>query len=243
MYGDSNVSTRFCHRWEIASRSVKGRVVASVVSMVSDRDLLAFMRAISDGHRDTSTGLLATAPELATARLITNATKATADDFLLSQHHMQLYSGDTALHVAAGAHDVVLARKLVFAGADVRARNRRGAEPIHAAVIGVPGSTCWAPRRQVEVIRYLIEAGADPEAMAAGGVTPLLRAVRNRCSAAVAALLDAGVDPHRRNTSGSSALDLARLTTGRGGTGSPEAKTEQARIIRLLESNAERTSW
>jgi hypothetical protein len=88
------------------------------------------------------------------------------------------------------------------------------------------------------VIRYLIEAGGDPEATAAGGVTPLLRAVRNRCSAAVRALLDAGADPRRRNEKGSSPLDLARVTSGRGGTGSPEAKAEQARIIRMLQSTA-----
>ena len=157
------------------------------------------MRAIADGDTATTTRLLATTPELASARLLTNATRATADDFFLSHLHMQLYSGDTALHVAAAAYDTVLARNLTQTGADVRARNRRGAEPIHAAVIGVPGSNSWAPQRQVAVIRYLIGAGADPEATAAGGVTPLLRAVRNRCSAAVGALLEAGVDPRRTN--------------------------------------------
>ena len=207
-----------------------------VVSVADDRDLLTFMRAIADGDTATTTRLLARTPQLATRRLLTNATRTTADDFFLSHLRMQLYSGDTALHVAAAAYDPVLARKLIEAGADVRARNRRGAEPIHAAVIGGPGSSSWAPQRQVSVIRYLVAAGADPEATAAGGVTPLLRAVRNRCSAAVRALLDAGVDPHRPNDNGSSPLDLARVTSGRGGTGSPEAKAEQARIIRMLES-------
>jgi ankyrin repeat protein len=147
---------------------------------------------------------------------------------------MQLYAGDTALHVAAATYDPALARTLIDAGADVRARNRRGAEPLHAAVIGVPGAPSWDPPQQVSVIRYLISAGADPEATAIGGVTPLHRAVRNRCSAAVEALLDAGSDPRRTNDHGSSALDLARWTTGRGGTGSAEAKDEQAIIVRLL---------
>jgi ankyrin repeat protein len=204
--------------------------------VVDDRELLAFMRVIGDGDGATSTRLLATSPTLAIARLTTGGTRTTAEEFFLSPISMQLYSGDTALHVAAASYDTSLARKLVEAGADVRARNRRGAEPIHAAVRGGPGSNAWAPGRQVEVIHYLIEAGADPEAAAAGGVTPLLRAVRNRCSAAVGTLLDAGVDPHRTNDNGSSALDLARLTTGRGGTGSPEAKAEQAQIIQMLES-------
>jgi len=203
--------------------------------VVDDRELLAFMRAISERDRATSQ-ILSTSPELATAHLVKGGTRTTAEEFFLGPISMQLYSGDTALHVAAATYDAMLARKLVEAGADVRATNRRGAEPLHAAVTGGPGSNSWAPSRQVEVIRYLIEAGADPQAMAAGGVTPLLRAVRNRCSAAVGALLDAGVDPHRRNNNGSSALDLAKLTTGRGGTGSPEAKAEQAQIIAMLES-------
>ena len=203
--------------------------------MVSDQDLLTYMRAIGDGDVAMSSRLLASNPELAAAQLLTNATNATAADYFLSPVHMQLYSGDTALHVAAAAYDAALARRLVAGGADVRAKNRRGAQPIHAAVIGGPGPSSWNPERQVKVIRYLIEAGADPDATAAGGVSPLLRAVRNRCSAAVRALLDAGADRNWRNDNGSSALDLARLTTGRGGSGSPEAKAEQAKILELLE--------
>jgi ankyrin repeat protein len=76
--------------------------------------------------------------------------------------------------------------------------------------------------------------GADPDAAAMGGVTPLHRAVRNRCSAAVEALLAAGADPRLTNDHGSTAADLAHWTTGRGGTGSPAAKAEQRIIIDLL---------
>jgi hypothetical protein len=50
----------------------------------------------------------------------------------------------------------------------------------------------------------------------------------------VRALLDAGADPRRPNDAGSTPSSLARQTTGRGGTGSPEAKAEQAAIIALL---------
>jgi ankyrin repeat protein len=71
--------------------------------------------------------------------------------------------------------------RLLACGAGVRARNRRGAEPLHAAAIGALASPNWNPEEQVAVIRVLIEAGADPNASAAGGVTPLHRAVRNRC--------------------------------------------------------------
>ena len=51
-----------------------------------------------------------------------------------------VYAGDTLLHVAAAAYDLAAAQALVSVGADVRARNRRGAEPLHYAADGVPGS-------------------------------------------------------------------------------------------------------
>src|SRR4029079_6677881 len=125
----------------------------------------------------------------------------------------QVYAGDTALSFSS---DVVIARELVGLGADVHARNRRGAEPLHAATFGGPGSLHWDPTRQQAMIVYLVSAGADPNAKAAGGVTPLHRAVRNRCSAAVETLLSAGADPRLANDNGSTAFDLAQWTTGRG---------------------------
>jgi ankyrin repeat protein len=120
-------------------------------------------------------------------------------------------------------------------GAGGGARDRRAADPLHAATTGGPGSATWNPPRQQAVIAYLVAAGADPNATAAGGVTPLHRAVRNRCSGAVEALLSAGADPRLANDSGSTAADLAQWTTGRGGTGSAEAKAEQQIIIDLLD--------
>ncbi len=146
-----------------------------------------------------------------------------------------MYEGATALHAAAFSHDTWMARELVARGADIRARDRRGAEPLHAAMRGGPGSAQWDPEQQRAVIEYLVEAGADCDATAAGGVTPLHRAVRNRCSAAVDALLRAGADPRLRNDHGSTASDLAGWTTGRGGTGSADAKAEQAIIVALLD--------
>lgn len=120
----------------------------------------------------------------------------------------------------------------------MRARNRRGGEPLHAATRGGPGSTGWDPARQRQTIGYLVEAGADPNALATGGVTPLHRAVRNRCSGAVGALLQLGGDPRLANDRGSTAVDLARWTTGRGGSGSVAAPAEQQRIVALLGASS-----
>jgi hypothetical protein len=188
--------------------------------------------AIANLDRQAATDLLDSMRSLATTGL------ARPDEFFLAERFAQVYEGDTALHVAAFSYDLETARDLITRGADIRARNRRGAEPLHAATIGNPDSPTWNPAGQRDVIFFLIDTGADPNAAAAGGVTPLHRAVRNRCSAAVEALLRAGADPDRRNNRGSSASDLARWTTGRGGTGSAAAKAEQRIIVELLRTNA-----
>jgi Ankyrin repeats (many copies) len=208
--------------------------------VVDDRVLITLMRVLASGDIEAASKLLKATPELAMIQLrATGATRATSEEFFLHECGVYMYAGHAVLHVAAAAYHTAFARQLVGAGADVRAKNRRGAEPLHEAVNGAPGSRWWDPTRQVAMIAYLIAAGADPDAVAAGGVTPLHRAVRNRCSAAVRALLDAGADPHRPNNNGSTAIVLARLSTGRGGSGSPEARAEQATILSMLAGVAD----
>jgi hypothetical protein len=108
-------------------------------------------------------------------------------------HYM--YEGDTALHMAAAAYQTSIVEALIVRGADVRARNRRGAELLHYAVDGGPGLSTWDPSAQAKIIARLIRAGADPNAVDKSGVAPLHRAVRNRCAAAVKALIDGGAGP------------------------------------------------
>jgi hypothetical protein len=193
--------------------------------------------ALTIARRDPAiVNRIRTAPTLARAVFFTGATRQSATHFFIREIGHYVYEGDTLLHVAAATYATSVARALVIAGADVRARNRRGAEPLHYAADGGPGRATWDPTAQAAIVTFLIESGADPNALDKSGVAALHRAVRCRCTGAVRALLEGGADPSLKNKHGSTPRDLASRTTGRGGSGSPEAKREQRKIQVLLES-------
>jgi len=201
----------------------------------SDSALRDFITATISSDDSKVSRLLTNSPELATAALQVGVTRATAKAYFLKEIGRYLYKGDTALHIAAATYRTELVRTLIKAGADVHAQNRLGDQPIHAAAVGGPGSRSWSPAAQAATIASLIKAGADPNAADKRGVTPLHRAVRTRCAAAVRTLLENGADPARKNGRGSTPMLLATTTTGRGGSGSPEAKAQQKEILGLLE--------
>ena len=211
-----------------------GRNIAVETSAQSLRQLVDAIVA-NDGALFSK--LIDGSPALATASFSQGATRqgpSPSLSFIREIGHY-IYSGDTALHFAAASYRHKMADKLIKAGANVRAKNRRGAEPLHAAAFGSPGSPRWDPAAQAATIVCLIEAGADPNAQNMDGATPLHRAVRTRCAGAVRALLDHGANPAIRNKNGSTAMKLALFTTGRPGSGSPEAKAQQQEILLLLQ--------
>jgi len=200
-----------------------------------DRELRSFCTAIAAGDEPLVSSLLAASPELAGASFSDGASRQAAKTNYLASIGRYLWKGDTALHIAAAAYHAGIVRTLIAAHAGVRARNRLGDEPLHSAAVGQPGSPRWNPAAQVETIACLIQAGADPNALNKTGVSPLHRAIRTRCAAAVETLLEYGADRALPNKSGSTPLLLATLNTGRGGSGSPEARLQQQQIVRLLE--------
>lgn len=191
---------------------------------------LDFVRLVVDGDTEQVTRRLAASPALATTASGVGATRQGSSTFFFTDIAHYLYEGDTALHMAAAAFRRGLAELLVTHGADVRAKNRRGAQPLHYAA----DANRWDPGAQADTITYLLAVGADPHALNKDGVTPLHRAVRTRSLAAVRALLDGGADPRQPNKAGSTPLHLAVQTTGRGGSGSTQAREQQAGIVRLL---------
>jgi len=217
-----------------------------MITRSSDRppgqELRELFRAIAEGEVAHVERLIIAFPRLASDAAPTGASRAEAAPFYLERIGHYIYAGDTALHVAAAAYHVGIARDLLARGALVSAKNRRGAEPLHYACDGNPGSTRWNPAAQTATIECLLSAGANPNATDHSGVTPLHRAVRTRCAAAVRVLLDSGADARQGNGQGSTPLHLAVQTTGRGGNGSAEAREQQTAIVRLLIAHGARVT-
>jgi len=195
-----------------------------------ERAFVRLIRATVKGQTETVARIVTACPELATRHSPIGATRQHSAEFFFEEIAHYFVKGDTALHMAAAAFQRSAAELLVQAGAVCRARNRRGAEPLHYA----SDANRWNPAAQRDTIAYLLSAGADPDARDVSGVAPLHRAVRTRSSEAVRALLDGGADVRAKNGSGSTPLHLAVQNTGRGGTGSARSRHEQAAIIALL---------
>ena len=190
----------------------------------------SLLRAILDDDRARAKEILKADRSLATCRI---------DQARLYQSQIfhWIYIGDTALHLAAAGYRVEIARLLLAAGADPNSTtNHRQSGPLHYAADGYVNGPAWDAKRQVKTIRCLLDAGADIDAQDKNGATPLHRAVRTRCAAAVKCLLEAGSDPTLKNKPGSTPFHLAVQDTGRGGSGSDEARAGQRQIIDVFLS-------
>ena len=113
------------------------------------------------------------------------------------------YSGDgfTALHFAAFFGRFEAAALLIERGAEVDAFGRgwMTGTAMHSAV----------SRLQSDVVRILLEAGANPNVRQSAGWTPLHAAAMNGDLTSVELLLASGADPTATNDEGRSVIDLA----------------------------------
>ncbi len=117
------------------------------ISSTEGPGLMALIGAIAANDSGTVTRRLQSSPALAQARLDHGATRQEAREYYVVEVGHYLYVGDTALHVAAAGYRRPMVVDLVSGGADVAAANRRGAQPLHYAADGKPGSPIWGPGR------------------------------------------------------------------------------------------------
>ena len=110
--------------------------------------------------------------------------------------------GFTPVALAAFFGHADAARALIAAGADVRApaRNTFKVQALHAAVAG----------RNIDIVKAVLEAGADPNAQQQAGFRPIHEAGTNANRALAELLLAHGADPLLPADSGKTAVDLAR---------------------------------
>ena len=113
--------------------------------------------------------------------------------------------GVTPLMLAAnlGRGDAVAL--LLAAGADANAADERGYTALFHACYNAEED-----RGHPEVVRALLEAGADKEARIGFGVRPLMYAAGQGEAAVVRVLLEAGADPLARNEVGRTALMMVK---------------------------------
>lgn len=106
--------------------------------------------------------------------------------------------GDTALWVAWERHDLPFVKELLY----------RGADPDCPSVERI--TVLMQATGEPEVMRLLVERGADVNARAWSGWTPLKAAIQDGHPEAVKYLISRGADPHLPDANGETALDLAR---------------------------------
>ena len=92
---------------------------------------LDFIRLVVNGDAADVAARLAASPALATTWSNAGASRQNPSAFFFPEIAHYVYAGDTALHMASAAFRRPIAELLIAHGAEPRAKNRRGAEPLH----------------------------------------------------------------------------------------------------------------
>ncbi len=201
------------------------------IDAVDAQGCSALLRAAGGGHRSTVELLLARGadPRLAARSGATPLSAAVSMrhleivDRLLAAGaalEQRLPGNVTVLMLAAALGLPDACGRLLAAGADIAAADAQGLTPLHCAALY--GFTARDRPRLLALLDTLLLAGADPDAVAAGGVTPLLLLLGARAepgtacdeeviAAGVVRLLDESASLTVRDPRGFGPLHLAAL--------------------------------
>ncbi len=175
----------------VASRSGKAEVVEQLllkgakVNARAARGQTALMWAVSQQHPDVVKVLLAHGADVHSRSDVWSQVMAVPPHGLPQYNRVIPHGGDTALLFAARAGDLTSAKLLVAAGANVN----------DADAWGVSATALGAHAGFGELVEFLLERGADPNA-ATAGFTALHAAIMRRHVRMVSALLAGGADPN-----------------------------------------------
>jgi ankyrin repeat protein len=175
----------------VAARAGKGAVAELLIAKDANinahaaRGQTALMWAVAQKHPDVVKILLAHGADFRARSDTWSEVMALPPHGYLEYNRAIPHGNETALLFAARVDDLESARLLVGAGADVN----------DADAWGVSATTLAAHSDFEDVVEFLLEKGADPNA-AAAGFTALHAAVMHRDEKMAAALLAHGADPN-----------------------------------------------
>jgi len=111
--------------------------------------------------------------------------------------------GWTALHRASIFRHTTCVKLLLQLGADPNCSDRRGMGPLHKAV--------FSADRNIPVVILLVDAGANIEARATDGTTPIMLAAENTSLLEFLLLLGMGANLYHKNKLGQSLIDIVNF--------------------------------
>jgi uncharacterized protein len=177
----------------VAARTGNAEVVEQLLARGANpnaraaRGQNALMWAVAQKHADVVKALLAHGADIHARSTVWSQMMAVPPHGLPEYNREIPHGGDTALMFAARAGDLESAKLLVASGADV---NDHDAWGVSATVLA-------AHSGYGDLVEFLLENGADPNA-AAAGFTALHEAIMRRDERTVRALLAHGADANAR---------------------------------------------